>query len=182
MVRYFFIVFFCLIGLVSSQTLTIVDGGGEGSWLIVARNPFYPGVLCQVSMTDVEIVSPVNGSTFIFPNITPNVTLNIQDAASPTCFYRTTGDWNAWEGCSNGLNYKSITLPEGYPTPLTVRVEDVCGSLSDTNYYTVIYRGGLPAIDQKNFWLIIALMSALMLFLLWRERCEEEENSEWCET
>jgi LPXTG-motif cell wall-anchored protein len=162
----------------STALLWPVAGGGTSSY-----NPFYPfyygfnnlgggGVGC-LTPPSLNITYPVQNDTFYLPNITPNVTFNLSASTDPFCYYRlfiegTAYAWNAWSGCGEGsgeVNHKLITLPQGQPVTIQVRVDDGNCRVYDMVNVNVYYQTGNKQTDT-----VYLLGIMLMLAFFWKIR------------
>jgi hypothetical protein len=116
------------------QALSSVSGGSVG--FQVPDNPFYflwgdHGGGC-ISLIQLNITSPLNGTNFYFPDVTSNVTFTLNGTTTPTCYYRLRVGgawyaWNDWSGCEDGdesVNHKTVTLPINDNVTIQVRVVD----------------------------------------------------------
>jgi hypothetical protein len=149
----------------------LIDLSGGTPTFQIPNNPFYfiggRGGGCSGSII-LNITYPINGSTFYFPNISPNVTFDMSNARNPSCYYRiviggVAYGWNNWANCSNGdgyVNNKVITLPPG-SLNIQVAAIDRCGVVYDNDYVNVVYpRKGLAISDT-----ILAAIILLLLFI-----------------
>jgi hypothetical protein len=180
-----FIILF-IVFIVSCELIPIHGGGSN---LVIPEYPFYfsfnpKGSAC-VNNVLVNITNPINGSNIFFPNITPNVTFTMSGSTSPVCQYRlnvrdTWYAWNDWSDCGNGdglVNNKLVTLPEGFPIIIQVRVDDTCGNTFDDVSVDVYYSHA--GSDTEIDWLILlpTLMIFFILFLDKEKKKKKVNNS-----
>lgn len=136
----------------ASALFTTVDGGA-GSLILVPDKPFYDVYGFCSSNLFLNITYPVDNQTFYFPTITPLVNYTISGASNPICRTATAGNWTL-RPCVNGLNWYLETLPAGYDLPLSVNVQDDCGSnVTQSITLNVIYHRGAN-IGEDDFWIV----------------------------
>jgi hypothetical protein len=162
-----------LIAFIVCGDLGIEDGYSDcgDAGFEVCRNP-----VCQSnSYVNVTIIYPPNGTKFFLPHVTPNVTFDLFGGTNPYCYYRlsykgNTYLYNNWTDCGNGgneTNHKLITLPEGQPVIIEVRVDDNCGVAYAYTYVDVYYydpNGNVVFYDDVIAFAVLCLfiLSALV--------------------
>ena len=128
----------------TSGNLWIEEGGSNTGdrFFVQARNPFFEQFLDAVSEAagvspaahiGVNITYPINGTTYYTSTRWLNITIYGDGTPPYTCWYKTTGAWNAYN-CEN----QTVTFPTGL-IPLQVWVQD---SNTDNGYgygYFTIY-------------------------------------------
>jgi hypothetical protein len=147
---------------------------------LVCRNPF-----CQTttisscsSVFNVYVVTPVNGSNFYFPVVTPNVTVSIIGYSGPVnCYYQIGGLWNTFNHCAVGENmtWDLVTLPEGYPVDIVVNITTGCGEVLNATKVNVWYQPGYSSGD--DIVMVILLLFGLS-WIFWRYRRKRRIQNE----
>lgn len=151
-------------GCVGADTRPLDGGCLDQVW--VCRDIFCrPWNVCG---TQINITYPVDNDTYYFPLITSELNFTLSGANSPTCYYKTTGAWNNCT-CTNGDNTCGpVTWPEGYPLPITIRVDDPgCSSELKTEYIWVNYfHGAGGGRVNKTVWAGVLVPVVLCLLLV----------------